>query len=148
MACVLDIPGKDVPQCSRLMQIVSLKRNWPSKCSCQWSVSKKGAKCPGVRGLRFGRGTKKEGTAVSRFQLTLTAAGDGALTSKEDLGSTPSATVTPTLPFKVVDFSQILYHHLMSTIFIREFSKFTACYANSSQVSNDDFISNPKIWQK
>lgn len=80
-----------------------------------------------MRGLRFGRGTKKEGTAVSRFQLTFTAAGDGALTSKEDLGSTPSATVTPTLPFKVVDFSQILYHHLMSTIFIREFSKFTAC---------------------
>lgn len=96
-----------------------------------------------TEGTHVWQGTKKEGTDVSHFQLTLTAAGDGA--SKEDQGRAPSTSTTPTLPFKIMDFLQILYHHLMSTIFIREFLKFTACDANSCQVSNDDFISNPKI---
>lgn len=77
-------------------------------------------------------------------QLTLRAAADGTVTSKEPLEGAASMPTTPVLPFKSVDFFQILYQ-LISII---EFSKFTACYANNCHVSNDDSISNPKIWQK
>lgn len=47
------------------------------------------------------------------------AAGNWVLTSIEDLGRAPSVSTTPTVPFKIVDSFQVLYHQLMSIIFIR-----------------------------